>query len=153
MNKTVDSRKQQLQVYEIINNALSNADDPQIKKYGIKAMFPAIIKEMSSPNTVVKQFGNSVFILHRGEMPSDKAFFRAFNSDTVRNYIDNSSQFLQYAHDEEGLKYLVTQFEGDELKRMIESTEKFLPTNLMKIHFLKSEGGGSFAVFELLGEQ
>jgi ribonuclease D len=150
MNKAIDSRKEQLQIYQIIQHALEDESDPQIKKYGIKAMYPAVLAEMTQPNTVVKQFGNSVFILHKGD--DDKAFFRAFNSDTARNYIDNASQFLQYAHDEEGLKYLVTQFEGEELSKLIKSTEKFLPTDLMKIHYLKTENGNNCVVFELLGE-
>lgn len=148
MNKAIDSRKEQLQVFQIINNALSNSDDPMIKQYGIKAVYPAVIQEMSMPNTVVKQFGNSVYILHKGD--GEEAFFRAFNSDTARNYIDNSSQFLQYAHDEEGIKYLVTKFQDEELKKLIESTERFLPTDLMKIHYRKTDDGGSAVVFELM---
>jgi len=57
---------------------------------------------------------------------------------------------LAYAHDEEGMKYLSTKYEGDDLTRFIKSTEKFMPTDMMKIHYLKTKNGGNTVVFELM---
>ena len=106
MKKMVDSKKQKISVGEILLIAAENIGD--FEKYGKKVAIPAIMAEMSAPNTHVAQFGNTVFVIHKGK--NDTGFFRALNADTAPNYLENSYAFLDWAHNVVGMKIMATQF-------------------------------------------
>lgn len=106
MADMVDSKQEQLQPTQVMMIAAQSIGD--VKKFGMKVFMPAMITEMSQPNTEVKQFGNTLYIVHKG--PDGKGYFKALNADTARNYLENSYAFLDWAHKELGMKILVTQF-------------------------------------------
>ena len=104
MSKMVNSKDKELNSAEIIMIALENTKS----KYPPKIAYPAIITEMTQPNTDVKQIGNTMFILHRAN--EDQAFFKALNADTANNFVESSKKYVVYAKKDLGLKILVTEF-------------------------------------------
>lgn len=64
--------------------------------------------EFSLPNTWKMQEGNTVFIVHRTPIPGF-GYFKAFNADTRRNFIENCLVFLHAAY-KVGFDHLVVQF-------------------------------------------
>jgi len=105
MSKMVNSNQKKLDSSAIIMIALENTKS----KYPPKVAFPAIVTEMSHPNTDIKQIGNTLFILHKAS--KEQAAFKALNADTANNFIENSKKYAVYAKKELGLKILVAQFE------------------------------------------
>jgi len=70
MSQMTDSAKQTLNTADIIMAALKNTKS----KIPPKLAYPAIMAEMSQPNTDVKQLGNTIFVLHR--VDEDRAFLK-----------------------------------------------------------------------------
>ena len=59
-------------------------------KYPLATALAIIAKEGSMPSADIRQFGNTVFLSHRGSGENqNKMVGRAFNIDTARNYISN----------------------------------------------------------------
>lgn len=91
MEATVDSRKDQLSISEIIAQSVYNNLPEGVPPY---AAILAIIQEGSMPHTEVKQYGNTVFITHFGE-DKDLAVGRALNIDTAKNFIINGEEYFR----------------------------------------------------------
>jgi hypothetical protein len=91
MTTTVDSKKDQLSIPEIITQAVYNEPTEGVPPY---AAILSIIKEGSMPNTEVKQYGNTVFITHfSGDR--DLAVGRALNIDAAKNFIINGEEYFR----------------------------------------------------------
>jgi hypothetical protein len=88
---TVDSKKDQLSISEIITQAAYNNPPEGIPPY---AAMLSIIQEGTLPNTEVTQYGNTVFITHFGE-DKDLAVGRALNIDTAKNFIVNGEEYFR----------------------------------------------------------
>lgn len=125
MSKMVNSKDKELNSAEIIMIALENTKS----KYPPKVAYPAIIAEMTQPNTDVKQLGNTMFILHRAD--EDQAFFKALNADTVNNFVENSKKYVVYAKKDLGLKILVTEFEDPAISTLFHVIAKNPPMQNM----------------------
>lgn len=91
MTTTVDSKKDQLSIPEIITQAVYNNPPKDVPPY---AAILSIVKEGTLPNTEVKQYGNTVFITHFGE-DKDLAVGRALNIDTAKNFIINGEEYFR----------------------------------------------------------
>jgi hypothetical protein len=91
MMTTVDSKKDQLSVPEIITQAVYNLPIEGVPPY---AAILSIVKEGTLPNTEVKQYGNTVFITHFDE-ERDLAVGRALNIDTAKNFILNGEEYFR----------------------------------------------------------
>ena len=105
MAETVDSKKDQLSISEIIAKAVYNNPPEGVPPY---AAILSIVKEGSLPNTEVKQYGNTVFITHFSE-DRDLAVGRALNVDAAKNFITNGEEYFRELI-LGGTKKFVTQF-------------------------------------------
>jgi hypothetical protein len=105
MATTVDSKKDQLSIPEIITQAAYNNPVEGVPPY---AAILSIVKEGTIPNTEVRQYGNTVFITHFSEA-RDLAIGRALNIDTAKNFIPNGESYFRDLV-REGTKKFVTQF-------------------------------------------
>jgi hypothetical protein len=105
----------------------------------LQQVIPAILQELSGPNCVYKQIGNTLFIVHPDK--DGKAFFRALNADIAQNYINNSRQFCVWAKKELGLSFLVTQFKGREIEMIAKSISRNPPMPGMEYQILPMKSG------------
>jgi hypothetical protein len=133
--KTVDSKKQKLNIADIVmhDSETSKSDVP------MQQLIPALIQELNNPNCASRQIGNSLFILHKGE--DGKGFFRGLNADTAENYIDNIREFLIWAKEDLGMTFLMTQFKGQEIARITKYFKKHPPIpGMQHVMFNMSNG-------------
>lgn len=143
MSKMIDSNKQKLDFAQIATIALENTRS----QYPVKAAMPAILTEVTQPNTDVKQMGNTVFILHEGE--DGQAFFKALNADTPRNFLQNSRKYVVYAKNELGLDVLVTEFTDPAISTLFHAISKSPPMPGMGFKEYKTDNGGFRIVLNL----
>lgn len=119
MAQMIDSKRQQLNSADIVTIALQNTQS----KYPLDVAYPAVLSEMSQPNTKVKQIGNTLFVVHLGQ--DGTAFFKALNADTAENFLSSSKAFCIWAKKELHLETVVTEFED----RAIETLFKMISRN------------------------
>lgn len=91
MASTIDSKKDKLNIPEIITQAVYNNPPKDVPPY---AAILSIVKEGSMPRTEVKQYGNTVFITHFSE-DRDLAVGRALNIDIAKNFIINGEAYFR----------------------------------------------------------
>ena len=141
MTHMVDSGHSKLNTMEITTIALENTQS----KYPLQVALPAIITEMSQPNTKTQQIGNTIFILH----PSEKgAMFKALNADSASKFYQNSVQFLHMVK-QMGIPVLVTDFQGEDIMRLIKAIASRPPFPNMGVQFFKTTGGGYRAIINM----
>ncbi len=143
MSKMVDSNKQKLDFAQIAVIALENTRS----QYPREAAMPAILTEVTQPNTDVKQMGNTVFILHEGK--DGQAFFKALNADTPRNFLQNSRKYVVYAKNELGMDVLVTEFEDKAISTLFHAISKSPPMPGMGFKEYKLKSGRTRIVLNL----
>ena len=143
MASMVDSNQRKLNSADIIHIALENTRS----KYPPKVAYPAVLTEMSQPNTDVKQMGNTMFVLHRGE--GDQAFFKALNADVARNFVGNSMKYVVYVKKTFGIKVLVTEFEDPAISTLFELISKNPPMPGMGFKEYKTNQGTTRIVLNL----
>lgn len=133
---TVDSKKEQLSIPEIITQAVYNTPIEGVPPY---AAILGIIKEGTMPNTEVNQYGNTVFITHFSE-DRDLAVGRALNVDTASNFVDNGEEYFRDLIDG-GTRKFVTQFEQVSFARAFMVLKRRPITSDMKMMMAKTRGG------------
>lgn len=143
MSQMVDSNKRKLNSAEIITIALENTRSSHPPKVAL----PAILTELSQPNTDVKQMGNTMFVLHEGK--DGQAFFKALNADTPRNFLQHSRKYVVYAKNELGLDVLVTEFEDKAISTLFHAISKSPPMPGMGFKEYKTDNGGYRIVLNL----
>lgn len=114
MAQMIDSRQKQLNSADIVTIALANTES----EYPPEVAFPAILSEMSQPDTEVKQIGNTIFVVHTGK--DGQGFFKALNADTAQNFLSNSKAFCIWAKKELHLRVLVTEFEDQAIEKLFQ---------------------------------
>jgi len=138
----VDSREKKLDFAQIaaiaMKNTHSNVPD--------RLAMPAILTEVTQPNTDVKQIGNTVFILHKGK--NGQAFFKALNADKARNFVENSKQYVVYAK-KIGMNMLVTEFDDPAISTLFHAISKKPPMPGMGFKEYKLKSGGRRIVLNL----
>jgi len=138
----VDSKEKKLDFAQIaaiaMKNTHSNVSD--------RLAMPAILTEVTQPNTDVKQIGNTVFILHKGK--NGQAFFKALNADKARNFVENSKQYVVYAK-KIGMNMLVTEFDDPAISTLFHAISKKPPMPGMGFKEYKLKSGGRRIVLNL----
>jgi hypothetical protein len=143
MSQMIDSRRQKLNSAEIITIALENTRSP----YPANVAMPAILTEMSQPNTDVKQMGNTVFILHKGD--NGQGLFKALNADIPQNFLDNSRKYVVYAKKNLGMNVLVTEFKDPAISTLFHVISRNPPMDGMGFQEFKTNNGGFRIVLNL----
>jgi hypothetical protein len=138
----VDSKEKKLDFAQIaaiaMKNTHSNVPD--------RMAMPAILTEVTQPNTDVKQMGNTVFILHKGK--NGQGFFKALNADKARNFVENSKQYVVYAK-KIGMNMLVTEFDDPAISTLFHAISKKPPMPGMGFKEYKLKSGGRRIVLNL----
>jgi hypothetical protein len=138
----VDSKEKKLDFAQLgaiaMKNTHSNVPD--------RLAMPAILTEVTQPNTDVKQIGNTVFILHKGK--NGQAFFKALNADKARNFVENSKQYVVYAK-KMGMNMLVTEFDDPAISTLFHAISKKPPMPGMGFKEYKLKSGGRRIVLNL----
>jgi len=153
----VDSKERKLEPPEVLvyaaatNNGLVPAGGET--PYPVHAMISAIAAETEIPGTDVKQFGNTLFIAHRGKGANrNKMAGRALNADTGRNFLNNSLQYISYLQ-KKGITHYSTSFgtDGNFLNafKLFQRLTKGIDT---KIAIGKHKRSGEYMAFILIGE-
>lgn len=145
--EAVDSKKKQLQLYEIVQGALEHDGYGDHSKEELSAALMSIVQEMNMPDAVIRQFGNSLGIIH---MNDGNAMFRILNMDTAQNFLQNAVDFFKYMMDDLGVKQAVTSYKGTSLRGFVNAAfrlgEKQNPHNKFKHEILSSPQGDDVVV-------
>ena len=110
MSKIVDSKDTQLEPPQVIMSFLKSYNSTG---HSPEVVSVAILKEITMPDTDLVQFGNTVFIGHRGKGEKKNMMWgRAFNVDTAQNFIANGLKYFTHLQ-ELGITKYRTQYDGD----------------------------------------
>jgi len=124
-------------------------------KYPLAVALALIAKEGSMPSADTKQFGNTVFLTHRGVGENqNKTVGRAFNIDTARNYINNVLVYLEYLR-VGGITHYTTMFSGSEVFKLIKIIERTLENSTDTVVFIKeaTKSDSEYMAFVKFGKQ
>ena len=147
MATTVDSKKDQLSISEIITQAAYNNPVEGVPPY---AAILSIVKEGTMPNTEVRQYGNTVFITHFSE-DRDLAIGRALNIDTAKNFIPNGESYFRDLV-REGTKKFVAQFNQKSFATAFMAFKRNPITTEMKMWMVDTPKGNTQVRIVLDGE-
>lgn len=109
----VDSKQHTLNFGQIIAISLQDRET----KYPPQVALPAILHELNQPEVQTKQFGNTLFEVIIGQ--NNTAYFKAFNADTAKNYIENAKMFFVWAKHGLGLQHLITRWKDANITRIV----------------------------------
>jgi len=124
-------------------------------KHPLPTALAIIAKEGSMPSADTKQFGNTVFLTHRGVGENqNKTVGRAFNIDTARNYINNVLVYLEYLR-VGGITHYTTMFSGSEVFKLIKIIERTLENSTDTVVFIKeaTKSDSEYMAFVKFGKQ
>jgi hypothetical protein len=153
----VDSKQKRLNSFEIISIFLSNTGFYSMpvggsgSKMSPEVAMPAIIAEFKQPNTEFVRLGNTIYILHKGK--DGKGFFKAYNADTPRNFLENSRKFCVIAFRKFKMDYLVTEFQGQGIERLFYAISKNPPLPGMGYKVYKGQKTGTTRIVLKLGDR
>ena len=147
--KTIDSKKEKVPTEVVFVLAIDQIGS----KYDPATTMAVIAREgsMSSADTV--QFGNTVFLAHRGKGDNyNKMVGRAFNIDTARNFIENVLQYLEYLRQKNITHYTVL-FSGELILKLVKILENVINTNSDSVAFIRNRetGDDEYAGFVKFG--
>jgi hypothetical protein len=143
----VDSKQKKLNSFEIISISLANTGS----KYQPEVAMPAILEEFKQPDTEFVRLGNTIYILHKGK--GGKGFFKAYNADVPRNFLDNSRKFCVIAFRKFKMDYLVTEFQGQGIERLFYAISKNPPMPGMGYKVFKGQKTGTTRIVLKLGDR
>lgn len=137
----VDSKKKELGIEPIIVLAAAETkeDIPVINAWA------AAVAEMNMKNTTLFREGNTLFIVHHVE--PRVGYFRAWNADVARNYLENAYLFFQAAH-KYGYDVLYTNFSDPTLLNIFKAIFRNPPLPDMDYEVTK-EGDEIFVTLKL----
>lgn len=141
----VDSKKQQLGLPEIIHEAIQVSGE--LNKYPPAALFAGILAELNMPKTVLRQTGNTLWIIHKGD--NRRATFKALNADTAQNLMANSREFVRWAYDDVGVDVMQTQFQGNSFMNLFRMISKNPVREGMGYQVLKMKSGDTGVLLKL----
>ena len=141
----VDSKKQQLGLPEIIHEAIQVSGE--LNKYPPAAVFAGVLAELNMPKTVVRQTGNTLWIIHKGD--NRRASFKALNADTAQNLMANSREFVRWAYDDVGIDVMQTQFQGNSFMNLFRMISKNPVREGMGYQVLKMRSGDTGVLLKL----
>lgn len=141
----VDSKKQKLGLIEIINEEVRATGE--LNHYPPAAVFTAILAELNMPKTVLRQIGNTLWIIHKGN--NRRGIFRALNADTAENLYASSREFTRWAYDDVGMDVLQTTFKGNSYMRLFRLQEKNPVREGMGYQMLEMQSGDTGVLLKL----
>jgi hypothetical protein len=141
----VDSRQQQLGLTEIIEQAINASGE--MSEYPPAAILAGVLAELNMPSTVLRQTGNTLWIIHKGKKRAGT--FKAFNADTAQNLLENSREFVRWAYDDVGMDVLQTQFQGNSFMNLFVMISKNPVREGMGYQVLKMRSGDTGVLLKL----
>lgn len=129
----IDSKEQELNLAQVIIAFLDNEYPPEEHK----KLIPLILAEFNHENVQLKQIGNTVFEVIKGEGPN--AYFKPFNADTEENFVNNMAQFFVYAHRVMGLNGLTTDSDDQSILHVFNVIASNPPLPNMKFQVFNHE--------------
>jgi hypothetical protein len=120
MMETVDSKKQQLTLQEVIIRAVYNYKDKL--DMPVEQALLLIMEELRMKNSEAIQFGNTVFVTH---YTPDKgaAVMRTLNVDTIQNVLKNGELYIRHIL-QYGVEELVTTYTQKSFEAFFREIEK-----------------------------
>lgn len=140
--KPVDSKKNMVGLTELI---ISSNEAQQTNYTPQQAVFMAVA-EMSMPINKHMRFGNTLFIINKGE--GRNGYMSAMNIDTPRNFVENVKRFIDSAY-LLGFDNLVTIFKQEELIQVFRIIAKNPPRPEMGYEIKINRNGDYVANFKL----
>jgi hypothetical protein len=151
----VDSKERKLEGPEILVLAVTSNNGAGAAVGNIYApdvAFAAIAKELKMPSADIRQYGNTVFLGHRGKGPNrNKMVGRAFNLDTGRNFVNNSLQYIRYLQ-KRGITHYTTWFNGEGFLNGFRVFQRMTKGSDTQIGIARRNEGG-YIVYIKIGKQ
>jgi hypothetical protein len=141
----VDSKQQQLGLPEIVYEGIKSSGG--LKGLTPAAAFAGLLTELNMPNTVIRQTGNTLWIIHKGD--NRRGIFRALNADTAKNLYENSREFIRWAYDDVGMDIMRTTFKGNSFMQLFKLQEKNPVREGMAYQILKMRSGDTGVLLKL----
>lgn len=145
MKKTVDSTKKKLTQPEIMLNARDSTGT--LDKYDAKVSMPTMIAEFSQPNAQVEQFGNSLYVVHKGQ--DGKGYFKFFSADAPQNELNNFISFITWAKNEVGMQILLSEFEDEKYLKLFDDMYANAPFQNMGYNIYEPQDGKTRVLLNL----
>ena len=149
--RVIDSKKELVQEGVIIALSVDQINT----KYPLATALAIVAREGSMPSADTKQFGNTVFLAHRGKGENqNKMVGRAFNIDIARNYISNALMYLEYLR-VRGITHYTTMFSGSEVFKLIKIIERTLENSTDTVGFIRKaiKSDTEYMAFVKFGKQ
>jgi hypothetical protein len=142
----VDSKIKQLGLTEIIHEGIQMSDEEN-SKLTPAAVSASILAQLNMPNTVVRQTGNTLWIIHKGK--NRTAFFQALNADTAQNLLANSREIVRWAYDDVGIDVMQTIFKENSFMNLFRLIAKNPVREGMGYQILKMKSGNTGVLLKL----
>ena len=140
--KPVDSKKNMVGLTELI----ISSNEAQQTNYTPQQAVLMAVAEMSMPINKHMRFGNTLFIINKGE--GRNGYMSAMNIDTPRNFVENVKKFIDSAY-LLGFDNLVTIFKQEELIQVFRIIAKNPPRPEMGYEIKINRKGDYVANFKL----
>jgi len=140
--KPVDSKKNMVGLTELI----ISSNEAQQTNYTPQQAVLRAVAEMSMPINKHMRFGNTLFIINKGE--GRNGYMSAMNIDTPRNFVENVKRFIDSAY-LLGFDNLVTIFKQEELIQVFRIIAKNPPRPEMGYEIKINRNGDYVANFKL----
>ena len=140
--KPVDSKQKMVSLTELI----ISSNEAQQTNYTPQQAVLMAVAEMSMPINKHMRFGNTLFIINKGE--GRNGYMSAMNIDTPRNFIENVKKFIDSAY-LLGFDNLVTIFKQEELIQVFRIIAKNPPRPEMGYEIKINRNGDYVANFKL----
>ena len=148
MAQLVDSSQQKLSMQEIIKIAAQNTKE----EYTPEQVMGSIYKELTMPQSLIIQIGNTIFLVHRQESDPTIGVMRALNADTPQNYLSNSEEFAKMAYDQYRIDTIVSDFKDPSLINIFAYVGRNKPAN-MGYEVQRSTDGKTYRAIAKLGPE
>jgi hypothetical protein len=107
---------------------------------------------MSMPRSDTVQFGNTVYLSHRGKGKNSKKMVgRAFNVDTGKNFVNNSLRYINYLQ-KKGITHYTTWFNGDDFLNGFRIFQRMTKGSDTQIGIARREDSG-YIVYTKIGKE
>tara|TARA_R110000822_G_scaffold35528_3_gene100109 strand:+ start:2499 stop:2963 length:465 start_codon:yes stop_codon:yes gene_type:complete len=146
--KTIDSKTKKLDGPVIIAEAVKQGNTAG---HPPATALAAVAAETQLDDALLKQFGNTVFLSHRGkEKNRNKMIGRAFNVDTGKNFITNALDFISYLQ-EQGITHYTTWFVGADFLNAFRFFQRMTRKKDTQIGIAERDEGG-YIVYIKIGK-
>ncbi len=139
----VDSKQKELDLISLVQIATENQDNDGMD---LRQIAMALTAEMLLPTTDWMRYGNTLFIINRGE--GRDGYMRAFNADTSQNFIENCRKFSDAAY-YIGYDNLITEFTTPSFAQIFNIISRNPPRDEMGYELQDLEDGSYRVIFSL----